>query len=44
MALVETEALSRRFGSLRALDELTLAIEEGEWMILFRRSADPISE
>ena len=32
MALVETEALSRRFGSLRALDELTLAIEEGEWV------------
>jgi putative ABC transport system ATP-binding protein len=32
MALVETEALSRRFGSLRALDELTLAIEEGDWV------------
>src|SRR5689334_18259504 len=32
MALVEAEALSRRFGSLRALGELTLAIEEGDWV------------
>ena len=32
MSLVEIEALSRRFGSLRALDELTLAIDEGEWV------------
>jgi putative ABC transport system ATP-binding protein len=30
--LVEAEALSRRFGALRALDELTLAIGEGEWV------------
>ena len=30
--LVETEALSRRFGSLSALDSLTLAIDEGEWV------------
>jgi putative ABC transport system ATP-binding protein len=30
--LVEAEALSRRFGALRALDELTLAIDEGEWV------------
>ena len=32
MPLVEVEALSRRFGSLRALDELALSIEEGEWV------------
>src|SRR3954453_93748 len=32
MALVGAEALSRRFGPLRALDELTLAIEEGDWV------------
>ncbi|HEX6901469.1 MAG TPA: ATP-binding cassette domain-containing protein [Thermoanaerobaculia bacterium] len=32
MALVEVEALSRCFGTLRALDELTLAIDEGEWV------------
>lgn len=32
MPLVEIEALSRRFGSLNALDELTLAIDEGEWV------------
>jgi putative ABC transport system ATP-binding protein len=32
MPLVEVEALSRRFGSLRALDDLTLAVEEGEWV------------
>ena len=32
MPLVEVEALSRRFGSLRALDDLQLAIEEGEWV------------
>ncbi len=32
MALVEAEALSRQFGSLRALDELTLTIEEGDWV------------
>src|SRR3954466_2614451 len=30
--LVEAEALSRRFGALRALDELTLTINEGEWV------------
>ena len=30
--LVEAEALSRRFGPLRALDELNLAVEEGEWV------------
>jgi putative ABC transport system ATP-binding protein len=30
--LVEVEALSRRFGSLSALDSLTLAIDEGEWV------------
>jgi putative ABC transport system ATP-binding protein len=32
MPLVEVEALSRRFGSLRALDELTLSVEAGEWV------------
>src|SRR3954452_13425148 len=32
--LVETEALSRRFGALRALDELTLTIGEGEWVAI----------
>jgi putative ABC transport system ATP-binding protein len=32
MPLVEAEALSRRFGSLRALDDLTLSIEQGEWV------------
>jgi len=32
MPLVEVEALSRRFGSLRALDDLTLTIEQGEWV------------
>ena len=32
MPLVEVEALSRRFGSLRALDELTLSVEKGEWV------------
>jgi putative ABC transport system ATP-binding protein len=32
MPFVEVEALSRRFGSLRALDELTLSIGEGEWV------------
>jgi putative ABC transport system ATP-binding protein len=32
MPLVEVEALSRRFGSLRALDDLTLSIDEGEWV------------
>ncbi len=32
MALVEIEGLSRRFGSLRALDDLTLSIGEGEWV------------
>jgi putative ABC transport system ATP-binding protein len=30
--LVEAEALSRRFGPLSALDSLTLAIDEGEWV------------
>jgi putative ABC transport system ATP-binding protein len=32
MPLVEVEALSRRFGPLRALDDLTLSIDEGEWV------------
>jgi len=32
--LVEIEALSRRFGALRALDELTLSIESGEWVAI----------
>jgi putative ABC transport system ATP-binding protein len=32
MPFVDAEALSRRFGSLRALDELTLSIGEGEWV------------
>ncbi len=32
MALVEVETLSRCFGTLRALDELTLSIDEGEWV------------
>jgi putative ABC transport system ATP-binding protein len=32
MALVEIEGLSRRFGPLAALDDLTLAIEPGEWV------------
>src|SRR5436853_1884979 len=32
--LVEAEALSRRFGALRALDELTLSISEGEWVAI----------
>ncbi|HEV2853009.1 MAG TPA: ATP-binding cassette domain-containing protein [Thermoanaerobaculia bacterium] len=32
MAFVDVEALSRRFGALRALDELNLGIEEGEWV------------
>jgi putative ABC transport system ATP-binding protein len=31
-SLVAVEGLSRRFGALRALDDLTLAIEEGEWV------------
>ena len=30
--LVRLEGLSRRFGALRALDDLTLSIEEGEWV------------
>ena len=32
MPLVEVEALSRRFGALRALDDLTLTVDEGEWV------------
>ncbi|HVT60923.1 MAG TPA: ATP-binding cassette domain-containing protein [Thermoanaerobaculia bacterium] len=32
MPLVEIEGLSRRFGSLAALDDLTLTIGEGEWV------------
>ena len=32
MPLVEIESLSRRFGSLRALDDLSLDIAEGEWV------------
>ncbi len=32
MPLVEIESLTRRFGSLLALDELSLAIDEGEWV------------
>jgi putative ABC transport system ATP-binding protein len=31
-SLVEIEGLSRRFGSLLALDDLALAVEEGEWV------------
>jgi len=30
--LVTVEALSRHFGSLRALDDLSLSIQEGEWV------------
>ncbi|MEA2558894.1 MAG: putative transport system ATP-binding protein [Acidobacteriota bacterium] len=30
--LVKVEGLSRRFGALRALDDLNLSIEEGEWV------------
>jgi putative ABC transport system ATP-binding protein len=32
MKLVEAKGLSRHFGSLRALDDLTLSIDEGEWV------------
>jgi putative ABC transport system ATP-binding protein len=32
MPLVEAEALSRRFGALRALDDLALTVEAGEWV------------
>jgi putative ABC transport system ATP-binding protein len=32
MPLVEVEGLSRRFGALRALDDLTLSVEAGEWV------------
>ena len=32
--LVEIEGLSRRFGALRALDDLTLSIGEGEWVAI----------
>jgi putative ABC transport system ATP-binding protein len=32
VALVEIESLSRRFGSLRALDDLSLGIGAGEWV------------
>jgi putative ABC transport system ATP-binding protein len=32
MPLVEIEGLSRKFGALRALDDLTLSIGEGEWV------------
>jgi putative ABC transport system ATP-binding protein len=32
MPLVEIEGLSRRFGALRALDDLTLSVGEGEWV------------
>src|SRR3954454_14616118 len=32
MAFVDVAGLSRRFGSLRALDDLSLTIEEGEWV------------
>jgi putative ABC transport system ATP-binding protein len=32
MAFVEVAGLSRRFGPLRALDDLSLSIEEGEWV------------
>ncbi len=32
MPLVEVEALSRCFGPLRALDDLAISIEEGEWL------------
>ena len=30
--LVVAEGLSRRFGALRALDDLTLTVDEGEWV------------
>jgi putative ABC transport system ATP-binding protein len=30
--LVQIEGLSRRFGALRAVDDLTLSIEKGEWV------------
>jgi putative ABC transport system ATP-binding protein len=30
--LVQAEGLSRRFGALRALDDLSLSIDEGEWV------------
>ena len=32
MPFVEITGLSRRFGTLRALDDLTLSVEEGEWV------------
>jgi putative ABC transport system ATP-binding protein len=32
MAFVEVEGLSRRFGPLRALDDLSLTLEKGEWV------------
>jgi putative ABC transport system ATP-binding protein len=32
MPFVEVEGLSRRFGPLRALDDLSLSIEPGEWV------------
>ncbi len=32
--LVEVEGLSRRFGALRALDDLSLTIEKGEWVAI----------
>ena len=32
MAFVEVAGLSRRFGALRALDDLSLTIEPGEWV------------
>jgi putative ABC transport system ATP-binding protein len=34
MAFVDVEGLSRRFGSLRALDDLSLTLQEGEWVAI----------
>jgi len=34
MAFVELQGLSRRFGALRALDDLSLSIQEGEWVAI----------
>jgi putative ABC transport system ATP-binding protein len=31
---VQVEGLSRRFGALRAVDDLTLSIEQGEWVAI----------
>jgi putative ABC transport system ATP-binding protein len=34
MSFVELAGLSRRFGALRALDDLSLTLEEGEWVAI----------